>query len=247
MKDIWDLPIEQQTACLQHYGAATNLLDFSLDMLVALHFALNPDVEDDRKKIDNGEFQPVVYLFDPISYCNVVRILHDENLKSGIKYNILPYEFDITLNSTKISKYFVIDSSLDYLIKHTEKYNQCYTSGNRCDEFPIPIIIRQSNPRIVAQDGTFIAFSLDAMPTSGKGEARYQYIDLLTIRRRYHEFCSKNGIPVQLEFLHTIYIDISSVTKIRRELLNLNIGEYRVYPELKNLILESMKRFLESK
>ncbi|MDE6005345.1 MAG: FRG domain-containing protein, partial [Oscillospiraceae bacterium] len=247
MKDIWDLPVEQQTACLQHYGAATNLLDFSLEMLVALHFALNPDIEDDKKEIDNGNFQPVVYLFDPVKYCNVVRILHDENLRSSIKYNIRPYEFDINPNDTKMSKYFVMDSSFDYLIRHTKQYNQNYTSGNRCDEFPIPIIIRQSNPRIVAQDGTFVAFSLDAKPTLGTGEKRYSYVDLLTIRKRYCEFCFEKGIPFQYDFLYTIYIDKCSVSKIRRELLNLNIGKYRVYPEFKNLISEGMKRFLGNK
>lgn len=50
--------IAEHTCCLQHYGMPTNLLDFSLDMLVALHFALNPDAPKDKDAMDMGKIFP---------------------------------------------------------------------------------------------------------------------------------------------------------------------------------------------
>ncbi len=76
--DLWTdkyMGIPEHICCLHHYGMKTNLLDFSLDMLVALHFALNPDSKDDRKKLDEGRYTPKVVIFNPVRYSKAIQCL----------------------------------------------------------------------------------------------------------------------------------------------------------------------------
>ena len=116
LSELWNQPIEQQMSCLQHYGAPTNLLDFTIDMLAALHFALTPDKLEDREKINSGIFQPVVYIFDTLAYSNAINILKgsqevfafspietDINTSYGKKANILlmMYHLSILYNILK--------------------------------------------------------------------------------------------------------------------------------------------------
>lgn len=233
--EVWNQPIQQKMASLQHYGVPTNLLDFSLDQFVALHFAINPDREEDRKKIDDGHMRPVVYVFNPIVYSSAIEILRSGNPQKTKAYKLSPVLFDINQNAQECAKYFVSDISYDYLVKHTKLYNSAdYIPNPRTDMYPMPMVIEHTNQRIKAQSGVFVAYPLDAQPQKGKDdESRYHYMDLMQIQTNYNNLVKASQIDAP--FLFTIEVRKESVSLIRHELEQLRINSGKYYPELSKL------------
>ncbi len=234
---LWNLPIEQRTACLQHYGVPTNLLDFSLNPLTAMHFALNPNHQDDKKKIEDGVFQPVIYVFDPTAFSIAVKRLKEGQYidDPGDLTSII---FDINQNEDEKNKFFVSDMSFDFLIEHTRMYNTPYVSDPRVDQYPAPIVIQQSNPRIVLQNGYFVAYPLNAKPYYST-KNRYDYLDLLTIQARYLGFLKSLSLEAE-KFIQPIYIRKEYIPQIKRHLNQLVISKGSYYPELANVLEDAM-------
>lgn len=237
--DVWNLPIEQRTACLQHYGIPTNLLDFSLDPLASLHFAIVPDRPIDRMKIESGEFQPVVYVFDPMAYSRAVRRMKEGKPDLIIPETISSVTFDINKNEEEKANYFVNDMSYNYLYEHNSKHGEEYVPNDRIDLYPAPIVVQQTNPRIVAQCGTFVAYSLHARPQTQNRDQRYEYLNLLKIQERYLEFLntSKNQSD---RFIFPIYLKKEYVSDIGNSLKQLNIRKGKFYPELSKIFSDVM-------
>lgn len=233
---LWNLPIEQRMACLQHYGVPTNLLDFSLDPLTATHFALNPDNPEDKKKIDDGVYQPVIYVFDPTAFSIAIKRLREEKYIDDPS-NLTSVIFDINNNEEEKDKYFVSDMSFDFLIEHTRVHNTSYVPNPRVDPYPAPIAIQQSNPRIIIQNGFFVAYSLHTRPCDGNN--RYGYLDLLTIQNRYLEFLNSLSLKEE-KFIHPIYLRKEYIPQIQRHLNQLVISKGKFYPELNNILNDAM-------
>ena len=238
--EIWSKSIAEQMALLQHYGVATNLLDFSLDMLVALHFALNPDVISDRDNIDSGKFTPTVYIFDPVVYSKAVNELKTGNIIEDCSADISPIVYDID-NSTEINEFFINRMSYECLLKHTQNHPRKVPVMEEI-KYPLPLIVRQSNNRIHSQSGVFLAYSLDANPSFDKGP--YDYLSLGDLQDLYNGFCDSNNIE-RRTFLYSIDIESSSADSIRRDLKTLNISEGKYYPDIANILREAMAEHKE--
>ena len=245
--NLWKTSIREQMCFLQHYGMSTNLLDFSLDMLVALHFALNPDGAEDKIKVTSGNFKPAVYIFDPIEYSSAVIALkenqiNDDNLFFNGVSNISPIEH--TLGRLELDKYFVTDMSIRKMSEHTRIYNQPYVPNEREDDYPIPIIVPQSNERIHIQNGTFLAYSLDARPSKekGTGSDRYDYLSLQSMQSRYSALLVRLG-KEERRFLYHIFINPNAVEQIRKELKTMSITTGRLYPEFSTIFREGMDEY----
>lgn len=236
--DIWNLPIEQKMAYLQHYGIPTNLLDFSVDPFAALHFSLNPDVPSDREKISDGKFQPVIYVFDPIIYGKAIRRMAVSKPFLNIPDSISAVEFDINNSNKGKSVFFVNDMSFEYLNEHNNTHIDSYVPDIRIDPFPVPFAIQQSNSRFAAQSGTFVAYSLDSCPQDDISCGKFDYLDLLTIQKRYISFLAENGADCE-RFLFPIYLDKNFIGRIRDELKTLNIKTGKYYPELSRIFDDS--------
>ncbi len=97
-----------------------------------------------------------------------VRRMVEGKANLSIPDTISSVTFDINKNDEEKAKYFVGDMSYNYLYEHNEKYSQVYVPNERVDPYPVPIIVQQSNPRIVAQSGTFVAYSLYEKPQTLK-------------------------------------------------------------------------------
>lgn len=108
---------------LQHYGIPTSLLDFSDDMLIALHFALNPDVPEDMKKVNEYIYQPKVVLFNPFKYHEAIV-----SLQAGMPIeqpkNVSPFLLDV--QDKQVLDYCVHDMSNEYLSRHSQENTQDY-------------------------------------------------------------------------------------------------------------------------
>lgn len=238
--EIWDKSIVGQMALLQHYGVPTNLLDFSLDMLVALHFALNPDDEEDKKKIKCGEYTPSVYIFDPVVYSEAVSELTGKKNINDFSTDVSPIVYDID-GSTDMNRFFIGQMDYECLIDCTKKVMQkkIKVKLDRLNyKCPIPIIVRQSNDRIHNQNGVFLAYSLVANPSSN--EHQYDYLALNILQDFCDEFFDENNVE-RKTFLYSIDIDSSSVDSIRRDLRTLNVSEGKYYPDISNILKEAVE------
>ena len=238
--NLWNCSISEQMCCLQHYGMPTNLLDFSLDMLVALHFAINPDVEKDRMDLDKGIVTPAVYVFKPQEYASAVRSLQsgsplDEKL---IQYNVSPVLYDIA--GDNMTGYFPNKMESSALIEHTRLHNNDYVPSSRVDNYPIPVIIRHSNSRVLVQNGTFLAYSLDSKPDQCS-EKRYSYLDLKRVEFNYEDLLLTNGMHKR-KFIEKIKINPCSISAIRKDLITLGISKSKMYPELQQIFAEEKKK-----
>lgn len=237
--DIWNLPIEQRMACLQHYGMPTNLLDFSIDPFVALHFSINPDVAADREKIENGCYQPVIYVFDPIIYGHAIRKMTEWDPSLNIPSSISSVNFDINHNKEEKMPFFIDDMSYNYLDKHNTDHSKEYSPNDRGDPFPMPLVIQHSNLRITAQSGTFLAFSLNALPQRNGGSDRFDYLNLLRIQERYTRFLNETA-NYNEQFIFPIYLRKNYIASFREELKTLNINTGKFYPEISKIFEETL-------
>ncbi|WP_456029482.1 FRG domain-containing protein [Ruminococcus sp.] len=238
--DIWKGKIQEHMSLLQHYGMPTNLLDFSLNMLTALHFALNPDIEDDKNKLDNGLWTPIVYAFDPVEYVNAVSALKKEQILPS-QYNVSSILYEVA--DDEMSEFFPTKMDAEFLISHSKDYTALYQPSPRTDIFPVPIIIRHSHDRIRVQGGTFVAFSLNSQPDRNQDIKPYSYIDLKKIESEYENLQKQDGRTSIKKFLYGVRILPTAIKSIQGDIKELNITKSSVYPELQNIFKDVQGRF----
>lgn len=239
--EIWSKSIVEQMALLQHYGVPTNLLDFSMDMLVALHFALTPDLQIDKDRINSGKYKPVVYIFDPVVYSEAVNELKKDSIIEDSSLRVSPIVYDIN-NSSEMNGYFINCMSYDFLYEHTQSCLNKDVEDYEF-EFPIPIIVRQSNDRIHSQNGVFLAYSLDSIPQ--KNSEPYVYLALDNLQNLYNDFRDRKGAK-RRTFLYSICIEPSCVNSIKNDLKTLNISEGKFYPEIVSVLKDAMCEYKET-
>lgn len=241
--EMWQGKIQEHMSLLQHYGMPTNLLDFSLNMLTSLHFALNPDNEKDKVKLNDGLLTPAVYAFDPNEYANAVSTLRESRILQS-QYNVSPILYEIA--DDDMSEFFPTKMDAESLISHTQMYYKSYQPSVRTDRFPVPIIIRHSHARILVQGGTFVAYSLNSQPDinqNGKDIMPYSYTDLKKIELEYEKFQKEKGIYPIKKFLYEIHIIPSAIKSIQSDIKELRITKSSVYPELQHIFKEAYESF----
>lgn len=240
--DLWKGKIQEHVSLLQHYGLPTSLLDFSLDMLTSLHFALNPDKPEDRNKLDDGVWTPIVYAFDSNEYVNAITVLKEEQILRP-QYNVSPVLYEVA--DDEMSEFFPKSMDAGFLISHSKEFTMPYQPCNRTNKFPVPIIIRNSHDRIRVQGGTFVAFSLETKPDVNNNESPYSYMDLKKIELAYEKFQKKKGVSDIKKFLHGVCILPSAIKSIQNDIKELGITKSSVYPELSNIFEVARNDFVE--
>ena len=241
--ELWRDGVPEHLCCLQHYGMPTSLLDFSTNVLVALHFALNPDIQSDLEAIDNCRMIPIVYVFNPTEYSIAISILKEGFLKEDKKMykNISPILYDVA--NDDLRDFFPGSTDADYLVRHSKDNNQNYAPCRRIDKYPVPVVIRRSNSRVLSQNGTFLAYNLNASPQKEKiGENQYSYLDLRRIQYDYTDYLIRNNLPDK-RFLYEIRVNQASIGEMRKSLSTLRISKSKMYPELKYIFDETKYKY----
>ncbi len=242
---LWTVQLKgvlEHMGFLQHYGMPTTLLDFSDDMLTALHFALNPDSPGDLEKVDNYILQPKVVLFNPAIYNDAVI-----SLKKGRPArqpgNISPILLYVQDN--QLLDFYVHNMSNEYLRNHSRDHTEDYSPNPRTNLYPQPIAIRRSNARIQAQNGTFVAYNLSANPEkNGKvKEEYYSYLALERIQNEYLKLLKDNNKSLEDgKFIKEIYINKMAVPAIKKQLKVMHVTTAKAYPELFRIFNEYMDK-----
>lgn len=230
----------EQMGILQHYGIPTSLLDFSEDMLMALHFALNPDNKTDLEKVEQYIFQPIVVLFSPSRYNRAVISMKKGRLIEG---NMDATSVLLDIQEEMVKEYCVHDISEEYLNKMKVTL-ETYDPNPYNMKYPRPIAIRRTNARIQAQKGTFLAYNLHACPENKdeQGVGNYSYLDLRKIQERYFQSFHDEGKRNTGMFMKEIYINKQNIPMIKKQLQTMNITTAHAYPELFRIFAEYMEK-----
>ena len=236
MPSLWTEQLQgtaEHMCCLQHYGMITNLLDFSLDMLVALHFALNPDDISDKEKLKEGLYTPKVVIFNPAKYNKAIMSLEKGWINNKENYKQpSPVMFDVC--NEEMSEFFVNDMSAEkFVLENRQFYEEGYMPNVRKNKYPVPVIIRQSNSRILAQNGIFLAYNLYAKVDKNKFD--FSYLDLKQIQNSYLALCKSDRELEDEKFLEEVYIDPASVLELQESLKTLGLNTGKMYPELSKI------------
>ena len=233
--ELWKtqlLGMAEHTCFLQHYGGRTTLLDFSQNMLVSLHFAINPERDRDKEDLKRGEITPKIVLFCPERYNDAIRVLYQEHCEARVAYeNMYPVAFDTNTDESEMDGLFVKGMSANECIKKDSEWGN---PGNDSKvRYPSPLVVRRSNDRVLAQMGTFLAYYLDTPMQNGS----FSYVSLQEIQRLYKKVLNSRGeILKGKEFIEEVCIDPFSVKKLRNELKKMGVNSTYVYPELSKII-----------
>lgn len=234
--------IAEHTCCLQHYGMPTTLLDFSLDMLVALYFALNPDREEDRIKIDIGKSTPKVVIFNLVLYYKAMWSLKAGKVIEDEPYaRCSPVMFDS--GDSEMEDYFVYDMSAKKSLDSEKRFfEKLYVPNPRINLYPKPVIIQQTNSRVLSQNGIFMAYNLNTVPDNWGRP--FRYLDLKTIQNEYMELFKNEKKKKEAFFLREIIIDSFAANMIRKQLNMIGLNKSKMYPELSEIFKRILTNIL---
>ena len=241
-------------AQMQHYGVATNLLDWTEDLFTALYFAC----EDCFIGSSKPEQDATIYAFDPYLYNGIRAAIIKEKYKdlhfsaeSEMMYvestrpmgNIIP-NFSLFHNT--------FDNRYQDFVRGEQYSSTNYsTSDNTNGEFsiqspttflPLAIQVSRTSQRIQRQAGSFVAFNLSDTPHPG--EERYmgfQHAELEKIQEYYlYEFTGEvriqnRQLKEKTPFLYRIDLKKESLSMFKELILAIGVRTYKLYPELENI------------
>lgn len=237
-----ETPSAMRQSLMQHYGVATNLLDFSTDPIAALFWALNPENEKDKNKYCPA----VVYFFYPHKYNKVYNFLKKYYKCEGYKY--VDQSYAIRSHKCLNSEYIISDTSDAELMSKAAEFNENMNKYKKYrressrkkmmyNSLPIPIVISQKNDRILAQSGTFVAFNMCGINTEKNLSSQgYDYQSLESIQKEYIEICKKEDIEYKNNlFYERVIINDYAVSLLRNAINNtFKYSIESVYPDLYN-------------
>lgn len=241
-------------AQMQHYGVATNLLDWTENLFAALYFAC----EDCFINKNGPQSNATVYAFEPYLY-NGIRSAIIRDSESGKHFGLPAHRRN--LNSASYLGNVVPNFSIQHNIE-TDSYLDfirgdefCTTSyqrasvrkvaySNRGPDQPPPLLplavqIPRTSARIQQQEGTFLAFNLSDSPS--KAESKYmgfKHVELEQIQEYYlYEFAQDveiRGVKLsrKVPFLYRLNIRQSCLDSFKRFILSIGMRTYKLYPEL---------------
>ncbi len=249
-------------ALMQHYTQHSNLLDWSQDIDTALYFALESEIiaNGSYRKVKPGKEDPstykypdkdaAIYFLDPIMFNYACAALEKDLCADGItaakdteKSEIIP-NLSIAENKCYLDEYYdfyntvpsdewielkkgAVKRTWDALENEEKKLN-CH--------LPRAVYVSKLNPRVNAQSGLFIAYSLLSSPAFVNGEDlvdpgktdlfRYQAVEELQ-----NLYLKKGG---RVPFLFKFIVPAGLKKQFGEHLNRLGFTKERFYPEIQH-------------
>lgn len=221
------------TNCLitmQHYSIPTNILDWTTSAFIAMYFALEKEINNEKNKENQDA---VIYLLNPIRLNIAREKLLNNHAKQGEKR-----ELNFPITSLVADDKEFIDYIPMYLKE--EKIIEEHI------EYPIAVYAPFVNERIKAQLGTFTIFGLDnkaiVMDNEESLGKDYSNFSLVKVQEEYKELCERyRGIIKYKPFLTEVRIKADAKQEIADSLKVFGIGRSNIYPELENISREITK------
>lgn len=213
---------------MQHYEVETNFLDWSEQIFSSLYFALEDVIKNTSKVLEEN---PRIWILNPVHFNRAMRKLgkkHSGHFEKDCHY-FIPALYD---DNKEYGRYlpFLYEKALDSKGKSSTAGNDEIKEQQDCDDYPRAIYAPYVNPRIKAQSGTFVIFSIYA-----KGEKKAQGYDFtrFSLEKLQDKFLRE--YPEERPFLSFIDIDKTYAQNIANEIRNAGITKRHVYPELTNI------------
>lgn len=214
---------------MQHYQVETNFLDWSEQIFSSLYFTLEHVIKNTSKALEEN---PRIWILNPVHFNRAMRKLQkkfsecaDECTEKDYHY-FIPALYD---DDKEYGRYlpFLYEKGFDSKAKSSTAASE---EAKDCDDYPRAIYAPYVNPRIKAQSGTFVIFSIYA---SGKKQEEGYDFTRFALEKLQDKFLKE--YPEERPFLSFIDIDKTYAQNIANEIRNAGITKRHVYPELTNI------------
>ena len=207
---------------MQHYSIETNLLDWSKHIFSALYFALEKNITD--PDAGTPRHNPQICILNPMRFNKAMSIMKEskeseESEEPNSQKKVSHYSIPALAGDDKVyERYlpFIGDGK-----KESDSLSDDYK------DYPIAVYAPYVNPRIEAQSGCFVMFSIYAY--GEKNGEDYSRFDLENLQKKYRE--DFNGE----DFLEYIEIDKMYARDIANEIRSAGITKENIYPELSSI------------
>ena len=256
-------------ALMQHYQTHSNLLDWSEDIDTALYFALECEVnvnekfcdKQDAKNYDYGDKDGIILILDPVRLNIACEELEEEYgfLNPLEKDDLERFEHIPNLSVLGTEEYYKEFTDLHQSTATSKKWIKSVKNAKKwsfeyldkpSDEkiiarLPRAVYTSKINPRLKAQSGMFVAFSLLSRPMYPMGKSEvdpkhriklFEYESLDELQELYLKgnlasgSVRKNRNP----FLYKIIIPKEMKKSLGKRLHWLGFSKERFYPEIQN-------------
>lgn len=240
MQDRSHFETSDYLALMQHYGARTNLMDWSENAFTGLYFALESVL---THTVNEAKSDAALWIFSPQLYNDARKYMitteagreacAEPSFKASMKtiegYDGMIPNISVEQNE-KIYDMFLL-GNIEYETANKYGYTEEKQLSGHSEMAYLPIAAYTSrlNPRIKAQSGIFVAFNLYTMPSQ---LTEYDYMALDNIQKYYLEQCER---PNKEPFLYKIIIKKHAINEIADCMEKMGINKAGIYPELKNI------------
>ena len=250
-------------ALMQHYQQHTNLLDWSEDVDTGLYFALESEIVVNEKYCniqDNKHYlypdkDAVVYILDPVRFNRACREMEKELecLAPQVCDDLNHFDQIPNLSVLKSEDHFreyydfyktAANNNWIELDEHADKFSLRYikdTDNILQGRLPRAVYTSKINPRLKAQSGMFVAFSLMSRPAYISGQStimsnkRTKLFDYQSINELQDLYLRLGvGKGGRNPFLYRIIIPKELKRLIGRRLHRLGFSKEKFYPEIQN-------------
>lgn len=232
--------ISDYLALMQHYGVATNFMDWSEDAFAALYFAFEKLI---TNAISDANSDASVMVFSPHLYNEARKYMIQEEAS---KMACTEAAFRASIKTADRFDGWIPNIAA----KHNESIydvfllgNISYETGNQYGNkqkvelkgekeiayLPIALYTSRLNPRLRSQSGIFLAYNLYAEPSIGND---FSYLEMENIQKYYLNVCKRD---VKYPFLYKIIITKESAKDFSEFLKIIGMSKERIYPELSSI------------
>ena len=232
--------VSDYLALMQHYGVATNLMDWSEDALTALYFAFEKLITNDVNSVGKNAsvmiFSPQLYnearkqmIQEAAKVTNCKEPSYDASMLTIAKYGGEIPNIAAKYNESIYDIFLLGNVKYETDTMYGNKMNMELKQGEEIAYLPMALYTSRLNPRLRSQSGIFLAYNLYAKPSIGND---FSYLELERIQDYYLYRCE---CEKKEPFLYKIIINKDAAGEFADFLKMIGISKEKIYPELSSI------------